>query len=1209
MSRKGNGRKHGGQDDGWGVFGGYMAAKKQKLDEQFLEDQPGSREISCAESKIFQGVAIFVNGYTVPSSDELKRLMMVHGGRFIHYYRKTEVTHIIATNLPQAKIRKLNDEKVVRPEWILDSIKAGLLLSYELYQLYGNRTSLQKSLSFLPSSSSAAAASSISTTSKSEPSMPLDISGSKVTGNKSNLQDDIQEGDAISFNINKEVLRDMEDVEQKLKDVKDLPQKNIDRNSNCGDFTKKLELPLDKVAGRGPAKAGDPKFVAEFYSHSRLHHIASWGAEFKDLVMQLQNQGDGSFPARDALRKNGVKDYSADSENYPLEGKEDVQKIPGSSKAGSSKDSSCERYIMHVDMDCFFVSVGLINRPELQGKPVAVTHSRGNGMQQVNLAAKQYEQDYYEKKYGMSKSSGMSDKTEKMSSTFNSAAEIASCSYEARAAGVRNGMFMGQAKKLCPDLQTIPYDFDLYKEVAQKLYEIVARYTHDIEAVSCDEMFVDISELLSDTKVTPLEFSSLLRNEIFKETKCNASVGIAHNILLARMSTRIAKPNGQHYLEVGQEVDFIKSQPVGDLPGVGWSMKRRLEALSVNSCGDLQLVPMATLQKEFGAKTGKHLYNLCRGQDDRAIQAEKQRKSVSAEINYGIRFTKESEAVDFVSEVVEEVHRRLLKISVKGKTITLKMKVRKPDAPKESSKFLGHGICNNVAKSLSFAQATDDLKVIKESVLSLLRQMKIQPCDMRGVGVQINKLVPESGEVRHPAAIGTKSLKDFVTIGDKKPSEIHIPDVRPQVKKSMPKTIMNFLQKQPKQNNDILKPMPEVVHKSGARIKQSVIIQEENPLPKFPTMSPSLPKEEPAKKSDFYPSSVSEIDTSVLDALPPDIRLQIQNSFLTKKLDVNQKIPLTSTPVHLKSTAVDPMQDQPTTSRAVMKYDRECSFTQREELLDLDPSVLKELPEDIVQELMANQQKLKERQRLAEEPVEALPNLSQIEPSCLDALPPDLKEELKQAYLQKDLKQKEQIYQQSPVESSPAKPSFAKPSPCKLSPGKISPFANAKQRGKLRKGSPRKLFERNQPKIRDIIRKSPTKENMGVNKNCDAVATTPNLKVDSEVQVENFKDDNKVKTQRANLSGATELADVKSLLREWMDTCEFPRDDDLGHVIAFLQDLVMERNLVKVDLLLKAFKRYANRIDTDKWMVAYNTVVALVQDRIRQVFNSQLKIS
>ncbi len=319
--------------------------------------------------------------------------------------------------------------------------------------------------------------------------------------------------------------------------------------------------PFGSKTARTIAKAGDPKFVSEFYNNSRLHHISTWGAEFKAYVNSLQSKGDTSFPGREKLKR--LKDDDNSSQESSSQGSTDK-----SEAVCKSTGQQSNRVIMHIDMDCFFVSVGLIDKPELHGKPVAVTHSKGKGMPVVNQEAREYERAYYQNKFTdgnkpnksmdistllkgnsantstttkticnddddddnddngtgkqvdseLSESTGhdtnlgnrsldksnlstseSADESESLQSTstanptpssstkppvptkpsnetFSSMAEIASCSYEARKAGIRNGMFMGRAKELCPELQMIPYDFDGYKRVSQTLYETVARY-------------------------------------------------------------------------------------------------------------------------------------------------------------------------------------------------------------------------------------------------------------------------------------------------------------------------------------------------------------------------------------------------------------------------------------------------------------------------------------------------------------------------------------------------------------------------------------------------------------------------------------------------------------------------------------------------------------------------------------------------------------
>jgi DNA repair protein REV1 len=152
-------------------------------------------------------------------------------------------------------------------------------------------------------------------------------------------------------------------------------------------------------------------------------------------------------------------------------------------------------------MDCFFVSVGLRNRPELRGHPVVVTHSK--------VIDYPFEDDLFQ------------------SANPNGHSEIASCSYEAREYGVSNGMWLKQAMIKCPTLQCLPYAFEEYRETAKLLYTIISRYSLEIKAVSCDELYVDLTDLCAEMGIAdPLDVIKVIREEIFQETGCPASAGL-----------------------------------------------------------------------------------------------------------------------------------------------------------------------------------------------------------------------------------------------------------------------------------------------------------------------------------------------------------------------------------------------------------------------------------------------------------------------------------------------------------------------------------------------------------------------------------------------------------------------------------------------------------------------------------------------------------
>ncbi|XP_038061911.1 DNA repair protein REV1-like [Patiria miniata] len=1386
MSR-GRGGKRSLGDNGWGEWGGYMNAKKQKLAEQFTEDTPRNIEIAGAAtgSRIFDGVTIHVNGYTVPSSDELKRLMMLHGGMFHHYYSKTKVSHIIATRLPYAKIKELRDEKIVKPEWITDSIKAGKLLPDNPYQLYTNRTTSQGTLQFTGLKKDASTEANKPEHTASEHTAS-DTSGSRVSNQGTRLRS--PEGHSMVEFLDKSYASIA--LPSPSSSTSSVSAQSMDPPS-LGTTTTRDQSPPSMGGSKGPAKAGDANFVSEFYSNSRLHHISTWGAECKAFVNKLQSSGDTSFPAREKLRRliEDQSDFSSGSsgESQPIqkhaadtENEGDptsrTQELQGHlTRANHGKAGKSKRVIMHVDMDCFFVSVGLRNRPDLVGKPVAVTHSKGKGMPDANQETRQYEKEYYANKYKqdgakamksrhvdiaktfiqetedasrvtvspeepagsvdptiasaqtyLGEASSFGDQPSRLpgqstdsnvqsvpvegakpqtirtqSETFNSMAELASCSYEARKAGVKNGMFMGEARKRCPDLQTIPYDFEGYKSVSQTLYETVASYTHEIEAVSCDEMFVDVTSILEDTGATPLDLARVLRQEIKEKTQCNASAGLACNILLARMSTRKAKPNGQFFLASEDAMDFMKHQPVKDIPGVGRSMGARLKTMGIGTCGDLQNLSLSSLQKEFGPKTGQSLYSYCQGIDDRPIRVERERKSVSAEINYGIRFTQNSEAIKFVSELAEEVHRRLTAIQMMGKTVTLKLKVRQAGAPKEASKFMGHGICDNLAKSTTLAQATDKLSRIQQECKALLAQMRIDASDLRGVGIQISRLSSSSTSASSSAS-NSKLLLDFVKPMAKASTTAPATateQTRDQAVKDKKAagTILDYVSKQKSASTgqDIPVPVPGLPQPKKTPLP---------PLPTFQPSTPTLPSRAAVTRQiqheQFCLPSPSQLDPTVLAALPADIRQTIERTYEAQKeqrdsrsegrpsvctsssssnstsLDrtkpehsksstsmqastshqsrpsivsgkeenghtANNQSTNGSSAVH-KSTNTDlyhkhaqipvaahssrtatnserTVMDQPSTSNGTTRigtgqHQPSTSSGIDHSHLGYDPSVLKELPADIVRELMEQEgggkrqpdQGLNELVTVQDEdvvgPVEALPSFSQIDPSCMEALPSELQKELQLAY------QRQQTTSQEP---SPTKASSAP---------RTSPFKLHRRRGRPRKSSPRKGAKQGFkiPGMVGIlemitgVKSSPAgKAGNGSISSTGPHSDAPTADGNQDVHGSTNADDvmQTATKEPVNLCGAVALWDVKALLKEWTTSVEEPGDEDIDHLTLYLNDLILDRNMKMADLVLRAMRRLASRMEsTSPWRDAYQMIEDRVQDTVSQIYCSKLKI-
>ncbi|KAM4700349.1 DNA repair protein REV1 isoform 1-T2 [Discoglossus pictus] len=1241
--RRGGWRNRAANKDGWEAWGGYMVAKVQKLEDQFQLDAPDQQQKEGTSSTIFSGVAIYVNGYTDPTADQLRHLMMLHGGQFHIYYSRSKTTHIIATNLPNSKITELRDEKVVRPEWITESIKAGRLLSYVPYQLYTKQSSVQKGLNFTsmrkaddslpgPSNTIQGLSDTVShsVTALSERQRTVQTNGmdgleeeekehndedfeiwdleqvfsehkpnglqnhkgntAMYNGHNSNSncalkpldssvhtcnylaskfpslpQQEKSDADCVAVtDCNSEQLQ----PNNKLADISCNPSRTMLNSPSSSSYlhsntklngahhslqgpssTSTTIISPTKVVSPQLPKTTDPNFISDFYSHSRLHHISTWKCEFTEFVRSLQTQSNGGFPGRERLKK--LKAGSLSASNQP----------------------KCQNCIIHLDMDCFFVSVGIRNRPDLKGKPVAVTSNRGAGIISTREGANaQLEFQYYQNKIQKGNAEIESKPDQSAWDTPDSAqangmdldvshlslAEIASCSYEARQAGVKNGMFFGRAKQLCPDLQAVPYDFDAYKEVAMTMYKTLASYTHDIEAVSCDEAMADITEIIAETRLTPEEVANAIRTEIKEKTRCAASVGMGSNILLARMATRRAKPDGEYHLKPEEVDDFIRGQLVNNLPGVGRAMEYKLTSLGVNTCGDLQNIAMSKLQKEFGPKTGQMLYRFCRGLDDRPIRKEKERKSVSAEINYGIRFSQPKEAEAFLMNLSEEIQRRLEAVGMKGKKLTLKVMVRKAGAPVEPAKFGGHGICDNVARTVTLDQPTDNAKVIGKEVLNMFHTMKLNICDMRGVGLQIHQLV----SAHRSSAFGSTSLKSGLLPGGSR-SLIDMFQV-PKMKK---------LAEEEDDKKGLVLALDVDISSAGT----CSFIQSSN---KYVTSSqnPSTSKaESPVKKNGMCtPVSVksrvnftieipspSQVDPSVLEALPPDIREQVEQTFA-----VHQRLPPAETKCELPNSG---LTHQPVTT------------------------VLLQIPP------------LSEQGEETGINVIALPAFSQVDPEVFAALPIDLQEELRAAYGQRH---------RQPENTINLNPTFISKNPL-LQLRK--PVLKSKKKSRKKKHisptkktqSPLKNNLFSSPAKNFVSTGSPQKLNNGPLKleaippGQSQVELGPST---SNVSVPPTQGCNSVKPKAPNLAGAIEFNDVKTLLKEWITTISDPMEEDILQVVKYCTDLIEEKDLEQLDLVIKYMKRLMQQSVESVWNMAFDFILDNVQVVLQQTYGSTLKV-
>ena len=272
------------------------------------------------------------------------------------------------------------------------------------------------------------------------------------------------------------------------------------------------------------------------------------------------------------------------------------------------ENQSPPRAIVHLDMDCFYAAIEVRDRPSLRGKPVGVGGSRD--------------------RRGV----------------------LTTCNYEARAFGVRSAMPTFMALQRCPQLVVVPTRFDVYRREAAVIRGILHRFTSVIEPLSLDEAYLDLTERPG----APAAVAQLIRGLIFRKTRLTASAGIGPNKLVAKIASEINKPNGQFEVKPDKVAEFMEPLPVRKIWGVGEKTEQKLQQLGIQTCGQMQRLSRIELQEHFG-KFGAELYDLCRGIDDRPVEPDRPRKSLSTEETFATDLTTVEECQPKLEELYQEL--------------------------------------------------------------------------------------------------------------------------------------------------------------------------------------------------------------------------------------------------------------------------------------------------------------------------------------------------------------------------------------------------------------------------------------------------------------------------------------------------------------------------------------------------------------------------
>lgn len=343
-----------------------------------------------------------------------------------------------------------------------------------------------------------------------------------------------------------------------------------------------------------------------------------------------------------------------------------------------------ERYIVHVDMDAFFASVEQRDNPSYRGKPVIVGSDpkggRGRGV-------------------------------------------VAACSYEARKFGIHSALPISIAYRKCPDAVFLTPDMSRYAESSHKIFDILERFTPDIEPISVDEAFMDITgswQLFG----SPLEVCKKIKCTIKKELDLIASVGMAPNKMTAKIASDIDKPDGLVVVTKEHVLDFLHPLPVGKLWGVGEKMQSALARMGINTIGDLARHAESDLEDVFG-KNGQHVWELSNGIDVRDVETSTEIKSISNEYTFETDTSERKEVLDALMYLSEKVSRRLREDDTTGRTITLKIR---------SSAF------KTYTRAITLGSYTNFVEDIYESVVKKLDEFDLVKMKVRLLGVKVSNL-------------------------------------------------------------------------------------------------------------------------------------------------------------------------------------------------------------------------------------------------------------------------------------------------------------------------------------------------------------------------------------------------------------------------------------------------------------------------------------
>ena len=428
--------------------------------------------------------------------------------------------------------------------------------------------------------------------------------------------------------------------------------------------------------------------AASYAETSRLSFLGTWKTRLREIVStELSNQ---------------LLDPVLEAELRAIEDESDPD----------------NNFVLHIDVDCFFVSAARVSNPELHNIPIAVTSGGDNY------------------------------------------SDICTASYEARRFGIKKGMLLSKARAQCPTLSIVrvsPEMFKLLNELTREMYKVFLQYSTDVYPLSCDELLMKVPKRYSKNV---FESAKILRQAILTKTKCPVSIGIGLSSIMARQSTQFAKPPGTGIHQLHSLLDL----PVRSLTGVGRVMEKKLTAMKITKCQHISQTDEKTLQKVIGSVLARKLLAMAAGQEASDIQfgaaafLEQKPQSISRNLNWAVRPTERKDVDSIIKDVSTQVHQALtcIESNPTPQKVTLKLLIRAKDAPLPSKRF-GHGLVTPWVSSSPYRLG------IAETAIKVFHSFTGQVDQIRGVGVALHLKYKDEEEKR-----GVITLDRFLSTDDKR---------------------------------------------------------------------------------------------------------------------------------------------------------------------------------------------------------------------------------------------------------------------------------------------------------------------------------------------------------------------------------------------------------------------------------------------------------